>query len=204
MKNVEQIEYYSSCPSCGAINNGSKFCEYCGATMVKAKSVSNYGREDIEEEYLQEDANLPIIRGKKASRDPFLLFFCPIFGGTFLLVPTIILIVFSSVGIMEPWLIAMLSLFWLIGICGIAPLFVNLISRAKCKNGEIVKGTVRGYDHSMYMINNRPALNVRLRIYEDGKYKILILGTGQTSRQYALGRELTLKRHNKYYMVVEE
>lgn len=203
MKNVEQIEYHTSCPACGAINNGSKFCEYCGSSMIKTKTISSLDNNAEADLYESEDMNLPMITGKSVNNDLFMTIFCLIFGGVFFIVPTFLCIIFATVGILEIWLIPFFSIFWIVGLGTLIPLIVKKVNKAKCKNGPSLKGVVRGYEPGLVMVNNRPVLNVKLKVYVDGQYKLLKLSTGSPSKKYPLGKELTLRYYNKYYMIEE-
>ncbi|MDO4188019.1 MAG: hypothetical protein Q4D29_03440 [Lachnospiraceae bacterium] len=206
MATVESVEYYSACPQCGAANVGLEKCDYCGASLIKRKTNTEFRSEmsDEETENLRQDADYPEVRGKLYEPDPFLLMFCPIFGGIFLLVPTIILLAFSSVGIMESWLYLMLGLFWLIGIGGISPLIVSLYKNVKCKNGNLITGIVRGYEESMVLVNGKPMLYVRLLVNERTDPKILILNTGKSAKVYPIGKVMKLRGYNNNFIIEKE
>lgn len=203
MSGYQTIEYYQTCPSCGANNNGKEFCEYCGSSLVKSTTRTEYESPVKAQEYANEaeDAMLPIIEGKYCGIDSFLLLFCPIFGGGFILIPTILCIAFVSSGIMEGWAYAMFGLFWMIGIGAMIPLFVSISRSAKCKKGERITGIVRGYeeDHSV-LINGRPRLCVRILVEHNGTPSILVLSTGGTNRRYALGQQVTLRNYDDKYV----
>lgn len=206
MSTVESIEYYSACPQCGAANVGSEKCDYCGASLIKKKvnKSSTYDRDAEEEENFRNDANYPEIRGKIYETDSFLVFFCLFFGGMFLLVPTIVLLAFTSAGIMEPWLYLMLSVFWLIGIGGIAPLFVNIFKKTRCKNGDKISGIVRGYEDSIVLLNGKPIQCVRILVNEMTDPKILVLNTGKNRREYPLGKVVKLRGYNNNFVIEKE
>lgn len=205
MSTIESYEYYSACPQCGAANVGNEKCDYCGASLIKSKTNANVtilsNRDEREQINLEEDAYYPEIKGKLFEKDEFLFIFCPIFGGIFLLVPTVILIVFSSTGIMEPWVFAMLALFWIVGIGGIYPIINYFITKAKCKNGREVRGIVRGYQESMVLINGRPALSIRLLVDQYTDPKILVLSTGTTTREHPIGKELKLRGYKNKFVI---
>lgn len=203
---VESYEYYSACPQCGAANVGKEKCDYCGTSLIKKKinTEVSYERNDEEEENFRQDSDYPEVRGKICEMDSFLLLFCPLFGGIFLLVPTIILIAFSSAGIMEPWVFLMLIMFWLIGIGGISPLFVNLYKSAKCKTGDQIAGIVRGYEESMVTVNGKPVLYVRLLVNERTDPKILVLNTGKNRKPYPLGKVIKLRGYNNNFIIEKE
>lgn len=196
---VENIEYYSACPACGAAGKGKSFCEYCGTSLIKARTITEETKESIDERNLTEDAGLPVIEGKRAGKNAFLWIFCSIFGGTFLLVPSFICLVFLTMGMMEPWLILFFTLFWIIGIGALIPLIGNIYANIKCRDGCEVYGTVRGYENGNYTINGRPVQNMRVRIQTPEGTKLLILGTGETNRKYAPGQNLVMKNYKKYY-----
>lgn len=205
---TESIEYYAACPQCGAANVGKGKCDYCGASLIKSRTTTssdfNYSRQEEEEKNLQEDMNYPEIEGKIYEIDEFLLIFCPIFGGMFILVPTIICIAFSSAGIMEIWVLAMLAMFWMIGIGAFVPLINSFVKRSKCKNGREISGVVRGYERTMVEVNGRPVLKIRILIDERTDPKILLLNTGGTSRKYALGKVIKLKGYDNNFIIVKE
>jgi len=202
---MESIEYYSACPQCGAANVGNEKCDYCGASLIKIKTTHKEmpGKTDEEEAYYQEDSRYPEIKGRLLEKDEFLFFFCPLFGGIFLLVPTIILVAFSQVGILELWVVAMLSVFWLVGIGGIMPLILYFVRKAKCRNGKEITGIVRGYEKTMIVVNGSPVLAVRVLIDQWTSPKILILNTGSSRRGYPLGKEIRLKVYKNNFMIVE-
>lgn len=202
MKVTDSIEYYASCPQCGAPNTGNMArCEYCDALLIK-KTIreTENGYSNMEYQFSEDDMILPEVKGHFCGKNTFLVLFTLFFGGMFLLVPTIICITFVSTGIMEPWLIAFFALFWLIGIGSFVPLIVGTVRKTKCKNGEIITAEVRGYEDSMIMINNRPEQMIRLKIYEHGTYKMLILNTGETKRKYPIGFNIRLRHYKNNYM----
>lgn len=204
MKMMNSIEYYTSCPSCGASNKGKDICDYCGTLLIKKEVQQPVFEERLSQEecYAREDAGLPVIHGKKAGRNPFLLIFCPIFGGCFFVIPFFIMIGFMSVGLMPIWVILMLVMFMAGGIGAFVPLILNIVNTSKCKNGVDIYGVVRGYEDSMMMVNGKPILNVILRVeYANGPH-LVIVGTGETRKSYALGQTVKLKNYNDYYMVV--
>lgn len=197
---INSLEYYSSCPSCGAVNTGKKFCEYCGASMVKkATQMVNEPSMTIENSFLMEDVNLPLVKGKNCGKNLFMVLFCSIFGGMFFMVPTIICITFIATGIMQPWIIGMLSLFWVIGIGALTPMILSIKNRSKCKNGKHITGIVRGYEDSMVMVNNRPVQNMRIRI-DDENPRIVLLSTGVSYCRYPVGGTVRLINYENYYM----
>lgn len=205
MSVIESYEYYAACPSCGAANVGIDKCEYCGASLIKKKINTNttgHGMSEQEEILYQEDINLQEVDGKLCENDPFLLLFCPIFGGAFILVPTIIAIAFTSVGIMETWVMLMIGLFWIVGICGFAPLVLNIYGKIKCKNGEEVTGIVRGYENTMVTVNGAPCLAIRILIDQYVEPKILVLRTGNTKRKYQIGKSISLRKYKNKYIIL--
>ena len=207
MSTIESVQYYSACPQCGAANVGNEKCDYCGASLIKSRINTtdfSYQKTSEEEKNYMEDSYLPQVNGKIFEKDDFLLFFCPIFGGIFLLVPTVIFIAFSSAGIMEIWVFAMLVLFWIIGAAGIAPLVNYFVKKKKCKSGRIIKGIVRGYDETMMTVNGKPVLMVRLLVDKDTEPKILCLNTGSTKKLYPLGKEITLQGYDNNFVLVQE
>lgn len=206
MSGVESIEYYSACPQCGAANVGLEKCDYCGASLIKSRVKTNnaYDKSAEEDKNFKEDMDYPEIKGKIYEKDEFLLIFCPIFGGVFVLVPTIIMIAFISTGIMEGWLFAMFALFYVIGIGALIPLFSYFIKRGKCKRGKEITGIVRGYEEQMILVNGKPVLSVRILIDEKTDPKILVLNTGNTRRIYPLGKVITLKGYENNFVIVEK
>ena len=205
MSRMESIEYYSACPQCGAANVGMDKCDYCGASLIKSRVNTDfqYSKNSEEEKNFEEDSYYPEIKGKIYTNDTFLLLFCSIFGGAFILVPAIIMIAFISAGIMEIWVVAMLLLFFAIGIGSLIPLINYYVKKSKCKQGEDISGIVRGYEETMVSVNGRPVLAVRLLIDEMTNPKILILNTGETKRKYPLGRVITLRGYDNNFIIVE-
>lgn len=202
MKVVNTIEYYAACPQCGAANAGNVAnCEYCGSLLIK-RSVQETveGNYDLESQYAQEDAYLPEIDGHFCGKDTFLVLFCSLFGGIFLLVPTTLFLAFLGAGIMEVWLVFFFLIFWVIGGTSFAIMFVRLGRKMKCKNGEIIQGEVRRYENSIVRINNVPAQNIYIKVYMEGAYKILVLNTGETRRRYIPGTKVRLRRYKNCYM----
>lgn len=203
MSIIESIEYYSACPQCGAANIGKEKCEYCGTYLVKSKTNRTVDEKTSEEDKnYQEDIQYPEIKGKIYEKDDFLMLFCPLFGGMFIVLPIVISIIFISVGIMEPWLYAMFALFWLIGIGGLSPLVISIVQRAKCKNGDEITGIVRGYENSIVIVNGSPVLKMRVLINEYTNPTILVLGTGTTKRLFPVGKVIKLKGYNNKYIII--
>lgn len=198
----ESIEYYSACPQCGAANKGNGVCEYCGGSLIKRRinEKTEFPGASEEEANLMEDYNLSEVNGKLRERDMFLLIFCLVFGGSFTLVPVIIGVAFTSAGIMEGWVILMLAVFLLVGICSFIPLIRSAVHAAKCKMGEPVSGIVRGYENSLSSINGQPVLNIRLLVDKDTNPYILVMGTGKTKRQFKPGTVIYLKRYKNSYI----
>lgn len=211
MNVVESVEYFPSCPQCGASNNGKELCEYCGTSLVKRRINQSIGlagfgmaNNSLEEENMMEDSDLREISGKSGNLDPFIIMFCLIFGGCFCLVPIIIGVAFTGSGIMEPWVFLMLGLFLLIGLGSLAPLVIAIISNIKCKTGEPVSGIVRGYSKSMVSVNGSPVLNMRLLMDENDEKYILVLRSGSTERRYKIGSTVHLKRYKNKYIIDKE
>lgn len=211
---ISSVEYYSSCPSCGATNNGKKKCEYCGNSLIKKTTQKStdydlyagngFGSDFYSNQYQgidSEFSSYPIIKGKNCGVDPFMILFSLIFGGCFTFVPLIICITFIATGIMEPWVILMLSVFWIIGIGSFVPLIIKTDARAKCKKGKVVTGVVKGYENSLVSINNRPVQNVCVLIDEFTDPKILVVSTGVTNRPYPLETTIQLKNYKDYYLI---
>ena len=159
---MESYEYYSACPQCGAANIGHEKCDYCGASLIKKRvntKLSNYDEfESEDDKNLREDIDYPVINAKLFGNDSFLVIFCSLFGGGFLLIPTVLCISFVSTGIMEMWAYAMFLIFWLIGIGALIPLINHIIKKSKCNKGTEIEGIVRGYEKSMVMVNGSPTL----------------------------------------------
>lgn len=202
MKVTKTIEYYPSCPSCGAANTGAMDrCEYCGALLIKRTVQESMGiQSDAEMENYMEDSSLPVIHGKYCGKNGFMTVFCLIFGGMFVLVPFIVGAAFLTVGVMEPFVFAILIPFMILGVCSLSPIVVSKVNRTKCENGKIVTGIVRGYEDSMVMVNNRPVQCIRLKIDDFVEPKLLIVSTGETRRMYPIGATIRLRNYGNYYM----
>lgn len=201
MAKIEKIEYYETCPNCGAANSGQETCLYCGTLLIKRRIFEETDSESLEERFKQEDSYLPVIHGKSGKVDTFLKIFCPIFGGVFLLVPTFLCIMFSSLGMMEAWVLGMFSIFWIVGAGSLLPLIISISNSKKCKNGTVITGMVRGYENGLYSINDSPVKIVLLKITQDGQDKILKLNTGKTSKSYALGAILRIRNYQNIYRI---
>lgn len=203
MSIYESVEYHPYCPSCGAANVGNDVCDYCGASLIKSKTNREETKDEMEEQErinALEDYKYEEIKGKLREKDDFLLLFCPIFGGAFVIVPTIVCIAFMGTGILEFWLIPFFSLFWLIGIGALVPLFKQLTEGHKCKTGDLVTGTLRGYEDSMTVVNGRPQLNMRILLNDAYDPKILVLKTPFTVKKYPVGAQIRLKRYKDSYI----
>ena len=204
---MESYEYYSACPQCGAANIGHEKCDYCGASLIKKRvntKLSNYDEfESEDDKNLREDIDYPVINAKLFGNDSFLVIFCSLFGGGFLLIPTVLFISFVSTGIMEMWAYAMFLIFWLIGIGALIPLINHIIKKSKCNKGTEIEGIVRGYEKSMVMVNGSPTLRMRILIDKETEPKILVLNTGSTRRVYPIGKTIKLKGYNNNFIIVE-
>ena len=204
---MESYEYYSACPQCGAANIGHEKCDYCGASLIKKRvntKLSNYDEfESEDDKNLREDIDYPVINAKLFGNDSFLVIFCSLSGGGFLLIPTVLCISFVSTGIMEMWAYAMFLIFWLIGIGALIPLINHIIKKSKCNKGTEIEGIVRGYEKSMVMVNGSPTLRMRILIDKETEPKILVLNTGSTRRVYPIGKTIKLKGYNNNFIIVE-
>lgn len=204
---MESYEYYSACPQCGAANIGHEKCDYCGASLIRKRvntKLSNYDAFESEDDRnLREDIDYPVINAKLFGNDSFLVIFCSLFGGGFLLIPTVLCISFVSTGIMEMWAYAMFLIFWLIGIGALIPLINHIIKKSKCNKGTEIEGIVRGYEKSMVMVNGSPTLRMRILIDKETEPKILVLNTGSTRRVYPIGKTIKLKGYNNNFIIVE-
>ena len=204
---MESYEYYSACPQCGAANIGHEKCDYCGTSLIKKRvntKLSNYDEfESEDDKNLREDIDYPVINAKLFGNDSFLVIFCSLCGGGFLLIPTVLCISFVSTGIMEMWAYAMFLIFWLIGIGALIPLINHIIKKSKCNKGTEIEGIVRGYEKSMVMVNGSPTLRMRILIDKETEPKILVLNTGSTRRVYPIGKTIKLKGYNKNFIIVE-
>lgn len=199
------VEYYSTCPSCAAANQGGDTCLYCGTSLIK-KVTSGYGNSDLmdrELEYEDEDANLPHVKGKACTSDSFLTVFSLVFGGMFLAIPTVIFSTFVASGIFQPIMIGFFGIFWAVGIGSFIPLIMNIKNRMKVKNGRIISGIVRGYDRSSVSINDRPVLIMKVLIEEYPENKILLLNTGNTMRTHSLGATVRLRNVDNIYEILQ-
>lgn len=205
MSVTEVFEYYAECPACGASNRGNSVCDYCGASMIKSrtKSTDGTGVSDIEENNERDDSILPHIKAKSGNVDTFLLLFCSIFGGGFILVPLIVMIAFISTGILEPWVLGMLLLFFIIGFSSLIPLVINIRNVMKTKKGDIISGTVRGYAKTATYINGECVLRIKVLIDRDTEPKIVIFNTGETTRMYPINTEIKLRRYENYFSIVK-
>lgn len=202
MSFAESVEYYPECPSCGAKNTGGSLCEYCGASMIKKKiKFGNSGQSDIEEENEREDMSLPHINGKSGHLDPFIILFCSIFGGGFIIVPLILSIAFLSSGILEIWVAFMLIVFFLVGVGSLIPLVLNLYNGAQCKKGDILTGVVRGYSRTGTMINGDYVLKIKLCVTKNGNPTIVSFSTGKTVRTYPIGETVKIRNYKDYYII---
>lgn len=204
---MESYEYYSACPQCGAANVGHEKCDYCGTSLIKKKinkTLSNSDEfESEDDKNYREDMDYPVINAKLFGNDSFLVVFCSIFGGAFLLIPTVLCISFVSTGIMEMWAYAMFAIFWLVGIGALIPLINHIIKKAKCNKGTEITGIVRGYEKSMVMVNGSPTLRMRVRIDEATEPKIIVFNTGGTRRVYPVGKTIKLKGYDNNFIIVE-
>lgn len=203
---VVNIEYHSVCPACGAAGGGREICEYCGANLIKNRSEESFGEGSLEERNAMEDLGLPIEHGKSCETDKFMLMFCLIFGGMFVTVPTILCVVFISVGIFFWPMIFFFGIFWVIGFGALMPIILPAVNRKKCKQGPVVTGELRGYEESMVMMNGRPILNMRIRMWDSARNsdKIVLLSSGETVRRYPAGAQMSFRNSGKYYMLVQK
>lgn len=191
MNTVETLEYHESCPGCGASNDGTGVCPYCGSSMIKSRRISKSTQNPADAVYA-EDMGLAVVKAKSGEVNSFLKIFCPLFGGIFIAVPTILFFAFLSFGLMEFWLVGFFSLFWIIGFGSLVPLIASISRNRKCKSGKRLRGIVRGYSNSNISINGAPALNIRIRV-EDAQPFLVQFNTGETSQEYPIGAHLFLR-----------
>lgn len=201
MRTVETIEYYEECPACGASNDGSGVCSYCGSSLMKSRTVQQID-QPLEDVLSEEDRNLPLVKGKCATVNTFLKLFCPLFGGIFLVVPTFISGVFFASGMMALWLIPFFSLFWIIGVGGFAPLVRAFRRNKRCKNGAQMVALVRGYSNSSTSTNGTPTKNICLRIEQGGPY-LVEFNTGETKRLYPVGSRVLVRTDGQNGYLIE-
>lgn len=199
MSTIETLEYYESCPGCGASNDGSGVCPYCGSSMIKSRKISKPARS-IEDTFREEDRGLPVVKGKSGEINSFMKFFCPLFGGIFITVPTALFFAFAGAGLMEFWLIGFFSIFWLIGFGSLVPFIANIARNMKCKRGKRVMGTVRSYENSTITVNGSPALILRIRVDDTNPY-IVQINTGESTREYSVGSRLVLRVNDDCYLI---
>lgn len=203
---VSSIEYYSKCPSCGATSGNKEVCDYCGSSLIKKRTFENKEViNSLEEQYRIEDEQIPVFKGKGCNRDMFMILFSSIFGGCFLLVPTIILIAFTSSGIMEPFIYPMLLLFMAIGVGSFIPLIRSSIKRSKCKKSPALTGIVRGYtENRIVMVNGSPVKMVRVLVNLPSGPKIAEISTGGPDKPYPVGKMVKIHNYENYFYIEEK
>ena len=199
MSTVKTVEYFNTCPSCGAANDGSEICAYCGGTLVNRRIIEEVA-EPLQATFRREDMHLPVIKGKNGSVSGFMKVFCGLFGGIFLGVSTVLFCTFAGVGFLEWWLIPFFGLFWTIGLGAFIPLIRASAANKRCESNPTIRGQVRGYANSSVSINGSPAKNIRLRI-EDGSPRIVELNTMETSEPYPIGSFVNLRTDGTYYLM---
>ncbi len=204
MDNLSSIEYYSACPSCGATSGNKGVCEYCGASLIKKKTFRDNTANSLEEQFRIEDQFTPVFKGKSCNANPFLTIFCVIFGGCFLFVPIILLIVFISTGIMTAWIIPMLLLFMGIGAVSFVPLILSTVHRSKCKSAPVVQGIVRGYEDGSIIINGRPVQNVKILVNLPSGPKIALINLSESSRPYVVGSTIGIRNYQRYFVIEDD
>lgn len=203
---VSSVEYYSKCPSCGAASGNKEVCDYCGSSLIKKRVYESEGIiNSLEEQYKIEDEKVPVFRGKGCNRDLFLVLFTGIFSGCFILVPTIIIIAFSNVGMLDSFLIPIMSIFYVIGIVAMIPLILSTVRRIKCKKSPELNGIVRGYsDNKLVMVNGSPAKMVRILVELPSGPKIAEISTGNSDKPYSIGKMVKIRNYKNYFYIDEE
>lgn len=199
MSTVEKIEYYSTCPSCGAPSDPSGTCPYCGSSLVKNRVVTELDASE-EDAILQEDMSLPIVKGKCGKVDSFFKIFCPLFGGIFVLVPTILCVAFSVVRFLNAFMFLFCLPFFAIGLGALIPLFVAMSNEKKCLEGQRLVGIVRGYENSSVSVNGSPVKIIRVRVDEGGS-RLIVFSTGNAQRTYPIGSKIVLRNSGEHYLI---
>lgn len=207
MATIENIEYYVECPSCGAHKEDADFCQYCGTSLIKSRTVTSADSERLTDVFFREDHGLKRVEGKTSDFPKELKLFCALFGGLFLFVPTFLCFVFMAVGIFEIWLLLFFGIFWVIGAASFIPWIRANKARSNTAHGTVLVGIVRGYENSNISVNDRPVQKVMLRLScpDDPSYQpiILHLNTGSTNCKWPLGEKLVLRNWQDYYQIIE-
>ena len=204
MGRMENIEYYSNCPSCGAPRGRKDVCDYCGASLIKKMSFEGSVYDSLEEQFEDEDVNLPIINGKSCNKDSFSSMFMLIFGAAFLAFPLFIGIALVSSGQADIGNVLFLLLFCAVGIGCIIPGIKASINRSKCRKGIPLKGEIRGYENGTYMVNGHPVQTVKILVYPNSIPKIVKIKTSNSIRPYPVGSEVTIRNYADYYLIEEK
>ncbi len=201
MENLSSIEYYSTCPACGAASGNKDVCEYCGASLIKKKTFQKSTTNSLEEQFEEEDRNIPMFKGKSCNKDTFLLLFSLIFGGCFLIVPIIALSIFLSTGLMEIWVLPMMLLFMVIGACSFIPLILSTVRRSKCKNSPVLQGIVRGYADGSIIINGKPVQMVKILVNLPSGPKIALINLSDSTKPYVVGSSIGIRNYQRYFLI---
>lgn len=203
MDRFREREYYAACPQCGASNDGViDHCEFCGANLIKFERV-DVSEMDPEKAREIEDSQYEVIPAKSCNTKAISSIFGIVFGAVFIGGATSICQGFIAMGAMEKWLWGFFGIFWLVGGTAIVMVLVGFYARVRCSlSSEQISAEVRGYSKSEAEINGQSIQEVRLKIYENGSYKILYLNIGSTQKLYPVGSTVKLKRYKKNFKIV--